>query len=72
MELYIKLLRAMYHTQNLTTSGDGEVTFNLSREGVYLLAAVRIEPTTDKDADYESWWASFTFLSAARKSCQIL
>lgn len=61
MELYIKTTTGNVYTQNLTTSNDGEVTFNLSREGVYLLRAVRIEPTTDKDADYESWWASFTF-----------
>ena len=61
MELYIKTITGNVYTQNLTTSNDGEVTFNLSREGVYLLRAVRIEPTTDKDADYESWWASFTF-----------
>jgi hypothetical protein len=28
---------------------------------VYLLRSVRIEPTKDKDADYESWWTSYTF-----------
>jgi hypothetical protein len=33
----------------------------MSREGIYMLRSVRIEPTKDKDADFESWWASFTF-----------
>jgi uncharacterized GH25 family protein len=61
MLLYIKTTTGNVYTQNLTTSADGEVTFNLSREGVYLLRSVRIEPTKDKDADYESWWASYTF-----------
>jgi len=59
--LYIKTTNGNVYTQNLTTSPEGEVTFNLSREGVYLLRSVRIEPTKDKDADYESWWTSYTF-----------
>ncbi|ASU32646.1 putative conserved protein, contains GH25 family domain [Mucilaginibacter xinganensis] len=59
--LYVKTTTGNVYTQNLTTSTDGEVTFNLSREGVYLLRSVRIEQTKDKDADYESWWTSYTF-----------
>ena len=61
MALYIKTISGNVYTQNLTTSNDGEVSFNLSREGVYLLRSVKIEPTKDKDADYESWWTSYTF-----------
>lgn len=61
LELYIKTTTGNVYNQNLTTNNDGEVTFNLSREGIYLLRAVRIEQTKDKDADYESWWTSFTF-----------
>ena len=59
--LYIKTTNGNVYTQNLTTNPEGEVAFNLSREGVYLLRSVRIEPTKDKDADYESWWTSYTF-----------
>lgn len=59
--LYIKTITGNVYTQNLTTNGDGEVAFNMSREGIYLLRSVRIEPTKDKDADYESWWTSYTF-----------
>lgn len=61
MTLYIKTITGNVYTQNLTTSNDGEVSFNLSREGVYMLRSVKIEPTKDKDADYESWWTSYTF-----------
>jgi uncharacterized GH25 family protein len=61
VQLYVKTTTGNVYTQNLTTSADGEVSFNLSREGVYLLRAIRIEPTKDKDADYESWWTAYTF-----------
>lgn len=60
MALYIKTTKTVY-TQNLITDAKGEVTFTMSREGIYMLRSVRIEPTTDKDADFESWWASYTF-----------
>ncbi len=60
VELYIKTTANVY-TQNLITDAKGEVTFTMSREGIYLLRSVRIEATTDKDADFESWWASYTF-----------
>ncbi|HVW96379.1 MAG TPA: DUF4198 domain-containing protein [Mucilaginibacter sp.] len=59
--LYIKTTSGNVYTQNLTTNSDGEIGFTLSREGVYMLRSVRIEPTKDKDADYESWWTSYTF-----------
>jgi len=60
IELYIKTTAHVY-PQNLITDAKGEVTFTMSREGIYLLRSVRIEPTKDKDADFESWWASYTF-----------
>jgi uncharacterized GH25 family protein len=59
--LYIKTVTGNVYAQTLTTNGDGEVVFNMSREGIYMLRSVRIEPTKDKDADYESWWTSYTF-----------
>ena len=58
--LYIKTTARVY-PQALITDAKGEVTFTMSREGVYLLRSVRIEATKDKDADFESWWASYTF-----------
>lgn len=61
MELYIKSTTGNVYSQNLTTNDKGEVSFNLSREGIYMLRSVRIDATEAKDADYESWWTSFTF-----------
>jgi uncharacterized GH25 family protein len=58
--LYIKTPANVY-PQNLITDKDGEVSFTVSREGIYMLRSVHVEPTTDKDADYESWWASYVF-----------
>jgi len=59
--LYIKSITGNVYTQSLITDKKGEVTFTMSREGIYMLRSVRVEPTKDKDADFEGWWASFTF-----------
>ena len=61
MQLYIKSLSGNVYTQNLITDNKGLVSFTMSREGIFMLRSVRIEATKDKDADYESWWASYTF-----------
>jgi uncharacterized GH25 family protein len=61
ISLYIKSISGNVYTQSLATDKKGEVTFTMSREGIYMLRSVRIEPTKDKDADFQSWWASFTF-----------
>ncbi|MDB4901174.1 MAG: hypothetical protein JWQ63_455 [Mucilaginibacter sp.] len=58
--LYIKTTQNVY-PKSFVTDKNGEISFTLSREGIYLLRSVRIEPTQDKDADFESWWASYTF-----------
>src|SRR5665213_132192 len=59
--LLIKAVSGNVYTQKLIADAKGEVTFTMSREGIYLLRSVHIEPTKDKDADYEGWWASYTF-----------
>jgi len=61
VNLYIKGITGNVYTQNLTTDKTGEVTFTMSREGVFMLRAALIVSTTDKDADFVSWWASYTF-----------
>ena len=58
--LYIKTTANVY-PKILTTDKEGEVSFTMTREGIYLLRSVHVEPTKDKDADFEGWWASFTF-----------
>ncbi len=59
--LYVKTLSGNVYPQKLTTGADGEVSVTMSREGIYLLRSVHIEPTKDKDADFIGWWASYTF-----------
>ena len=59
--LYIKSISGNVYTQNFTTEKNGIVSFTMTREGIYLLRSVRVEETKDKDADFESWWASYTF-----------
>jgi len=61
VSLYIKSLGGNVYTQTYTTDADGKFTITMSREGVYMLRAVRVAPTTDSDADYASWWTTFTF-----------
>jgi len=55
MTLYIKSLGGNVYTQTYTTDDKGEATITMSREGIYMLRNVHVEPTTDKDADYVSW-----------------
>ncbi|HAL82409.1 MAG TPA: hypothetical protein DCO83_09360 [Mucilaginibacter sp.] len=61
VNLYIKSIGGNVYSQNLTADKKGEVTFTMSREGIYMLRSTLIEPTKDKNADFESWWASYTF-----------
>lgn len=61
ISLYIKSISGNVYPQALISDAKGEVTFTMSREGIFMLRSVRVEATKDKDADYESWWASYTF-----------
>jgi len=61
VNLYIKSISGNVYTQNLTSDNRGEVSFTMTREGIFMLRSVFIVPTTDKDADFASWWASYTF-----------
>ena len=61
ISLYIKSIGGNVYLQALNADKKGEVNFTMSREGIYMLRSVRVEPTKDKDADFESWWASYTF-----------
>jgi len=61
ISLYIKAIAGNVYTQKLLTDDKGMVTFTMTREGIYLLRGVIIQPTKDKDADFESWRTSYTF-----------
>jgi uncharacterized GH25 family protein len=59
--LYIKSLGGNVYSQNYTTDDKGKITITMSREGIFMLRNVHVEPTDDKDADYLSWWTTYTF-----------
>jgi uncharacterized GH25 family protein len=59
--LYIKAIGGNVYSQNYITDDKGEFTITMSREGIYMLRNVHVEATTDKDADYVSWWTTYTF-----------
>jgi len=59
--LYIKTQSGNVYPQKLTSDASGQVYFNMSREGIYLIRATKFEESKSKDADYQSWVASYTF-----------
>jgi uncharacterized GH25 family protein len=59
--LYIKTQSGNVYPQKLASDASGQVYFNMSREGIYLIRATKFEESKGKDADYESWVASYTF-----------
>ena len=61
VSLYIKSIGGNVYTQNFATDKKGMVYFTMSREGIFMLRSIHVEATKDKDADYASWWAAYTF-----------
>lgn len=59
--LYIRTESGNVYPQKLESDASGQVYFNMSREGIYLIRATKFEASKGKEADYESWVASFTF-----------
>lgn len=59
--LYVKTVGGNVFPQKLSTDASGQVYFKLSREGIYMLRTLLMQPSTDKNADYETWIASYTF-----------
>ena len=50
------------------TNGDGVAHLPVAGDGEWMIAAVHMVPSADRDAaDWESWWASYTFARAARR-----
>lgn len=44
------------------TDKKGKITFDMNKQGEYMISAVQMIPTqVTKDADWQSYWASFTF-----------
>ncbi|WPU93978.1 DUF4198 domain-containing protein [Mucilaginibacter sabulilitoris] len=59
--VYVKTISGNVFPQKLTTDAQGQVYFKLSREGIYMISSVHVETSTDKNADFESWGATYTF-----------
>lgn len=50
------------------TGRDGTARVLLAGDGEWMVAAVHMVPSTDRDAaDWESWWASYTFAREAKR-----
>jgi uncharacterized GH25 family protein len=59
--VYTRTISGNVFPQKLSSDGQGQIYFKLSREGIYMISSVHIEASTDKNADFESWGATFTF-----------
>jgi uncharacterized GH25 family protein len=50
------------YAQSARTDANGICTVRLTHQGPWLVRTVHMLPLSgDKDADWESWWASLTF-----------
>ena len=50
------------------TGKDGTARLPVAGEGEWMIATVHMVPSTDRDAaDWESWWASYTFAREAKR-----
>ncbi len=59
--LYVRTATGDVFAQKLSSDKEGLIYFKLSREGIYFLRTVHMEPSIDKNADFETWMASYTF-----------
>ncbi|GAA4329904.1 DUF4198 domain-containing protein [Mucilaginibacter gynuensis] len=61
VDLYIRTSKGSLYPERFVTDANGQFFFKLSREGIYMLKAVRTEASADKNADFDTWWTSYTF-----------
>lgn len=60
-ELVVKSGDGKVHVTKVNSDVNGKVYFKVNREGTYLLRLVYMQACKDKSADFESWWASYSF-----------
>jgi uncharacterized GH25 family protein len=60
-EIVVKSGDGKVHVTKLNSDLNGKVYFKVNREGTYLLRLVYMQKCKDKTADFESWWASYSF-----------
>ena len=59
--LYIKTASGNVHPQLLATDATGQIFFSPSRDGIYMIRCVHIEPSKTNDADFDTWCATYSF-----------
>ncbi|HTE01695.1 MAG TPA: DUF4198 domain-containing protein [Mucilaginibacter sp.] len=59
--LSVKAATGNVFVQRLSSDKEGKIYFKLSREGIYLVRTLHMEASKDKNADFETWMASYTF-----------
>ncbi len=47
--------------QNIYTQKDGIITTRLSNTGMWMVSCIKMIPSKDTKADWQSYWASYTF-----------
>lgn len=60
-ELVVKSGDGKVHVTKVNSDENGKVYFKVNREGTYLVRLVYMQKCKDKSADFESWWASYSF-----------
>jgi hypothetical protein len=58
---YIKTADGNVFVQRLSTDKLGQVYIKLSREGIYMLRTLHMEPSKEKSADFDTWMTTYTF-----------
>lgn len=62
VDVYIKTTSGNIYPQTLSTDANGQISFNASRDGLYMLRAVKTEEATNNtDFDFETLQAAYVF-----------
>jgi len=62
VDIYIKTTSGNIYPQTLSTDANGQISFNASRDGLYMLRAVKTEEATNNtDFDFETLQAAYVF-----------
>ncbi len=61
VDLFVRTVNGLVFPQKLSSDAGGLIYFKLSREGVYILRAKHFIVSKDKNADFQSWRATYSF-----------
>ncbi|MBK0380283.1 DUF4198 domain-containing protein [Mucilaginibacter segetis] len=59
--IYVKTESGNVYPHKLGTDDSGQIYFTLTRDAIYMIRCVHIEPLKNGDADFETWSATYTF-----------